>query len=144
MISGLLLLDPLHQVVRTPPTMSVLIGRFAAPVLHEGVLAEVDGLGTVLACSTTASTVGRMCQINEVTTCCGASSCWSTIIPITGMSLLGRGDDAVPLGEEHVGAGRDVRVGGLLGGGGVEEGVDERDLHRGLRVGLLHALDEAR
>ena len=34
----------------------------------------------------TASTVGRTFQISEVTTCSGASSFWSTIIPMTGMS----------------------------------------------------------
>ena len=37
-------------------------------------------------CFTTASMVGRTSHSSEVTTCSGASSSWSTIIPIAGMS----------------------------------------------------------
>ena len=56
--------------------------------------------------------------------------------------LVGDLDDAGPLGEEHVGALGDLRLGGLGRRRRVEERVDERHVDRGVGVGLADAHDE--
>src|SRR5680860_1112998 len=68
-----------------PPTMSPLSSASSLPPFFMNeYLPRSTPSGPLRACLITASTVGPMFQISEVATFCGASSRWSTIIPIAG------------------------------------------------------------